>query len=44
MMYRLSLIIPVFMRSKYTLEDGTRQKCTWIQWRDRVFWVRRTDA
>lgn len=35
MLYRLSKLIPVVMRSTYTA-DGRRQRSTWVQWRGRV--------
>jgi hypothetical protein len=45
MLYRLSKIIPVPMKSEYGVEDaGVQriQRATWWQWRDRIYRHRNT--
>ena len=42
-MYRLSKIIPVFMRSTYRA-DGAQHKATWIQYRGHILAHRITAA
>lgn len=45
MMYMLSKIIPVPMRSTYRVEPGDqRETTTWWQWRDRIWRVRTVPA
>jgi hypothetical protein len=36
MLYRLSKLIPVPMRTTYTA-NGERRRSTWVQWRDHIW-------
>jgi hypothetical protein len=40
----MSRLIPVPMVSTYRLEDGTRERAAWWQWRGRAFAIRRVAA
>lgn len=43
MLYRLSKLIPVPMRTTYTA-DGQRQHAVWVQWRHHIWRHRITTA
>jgi hypothetical protein len=44
MLYRLSKLIPVPMRSRYGTEDRGIERACWWQWRGRIFRHRITPA